>query len=282
MSAQLRFVSHGYAAVLGIPIVAGREFTDRDLPDAEPVMLVNETFVRTYLSDRDPLGAILQLGWGGAAPRRIVGVVGDVRHRDLADTPRPEMYVPQAQFANRQMTMVVRASNDDTAAAIAPRLRDTIRSVTPAIAVPAVMPLEAYRQQTLAVPRFTATLLGLFGTAALLLTLVGLSGTTAFTAAQRRREIGIRLALGADAGALERLIVRQSLAPVVAGVAAGLLIAAAAGRVLSTWLYDVGPTDPATMAAVSAVVIVTAAAACAVPARRATRLALVASIRQDA
>lgn len=278
-SAQLRFVSDGYIETLGIPVRAGRTFTRDDGPSASPVMVVNEAFVREHFPTEDPIGRLVRAGWGGEAPKTIVGVVGDVRHRAMSDAPRAEMYVPQAQFANRQVTLVVRAGSSTDA--VAAPIVAALRAFDPDAPVTAPRSLASYRAATLALPSFGATIVGGFGGMALLLTLVGVYGVTSYSVAQRTREIGVRMALGGRVGDIRRLVVREGLAPVWTGLALGLLASAVVARGLQAWIFDVAPTDPLTYAVVAALLGGVALAACLVPAAHAARLDPLVALRDE-
>ncbi len=269
-SAQLRFVDAAYFDTLGIPVRAGRAFSRDDRASAPAVAMVNEAFVRAHLRGENPLGRRIKLGWGGEAPKEIVGVVGDVRHRSLGDEARPEVYVPQAQFANASVTLLVRTSGQ--AEGLARELEAIVRSLDPLLPLTEVRTLEAYRNDTLAEPRFLTLLLGLFAALALTLTLVGLYGVTSYHVSQRTREIGIRLALGAGAGDIFQLVTREGMRPVLIGLVAGLLGAAIASQFLRSQLYGVSPFDVTTFVAIALLCTGAGILACLLPARRATRV----------
>ena len=269
-TAGLRFVSASYFHTMRIPFVDGRAFSAQDRDGAPPVVAVNEAFVREFLPGEVALGRMLSLGWGGETPKQIVAIVGDVRHKSLGDRPRPEMYVPQAQFGNTSVTVVMRSAA--TTDAIGPAMLAAIHDVDPLLALSGVKTLDDYRADTLAVPRFGAWLLGGFGVLALLLTTVGLYGVTSYTTAQRTQEIGVRMALGAQVSDVLRLVIRQGAQPVLVGLAIGVLGALAASRALGAWLYEVAPTDPWTLISVASLLAVVALLACYIPARRASRV----------
>jgi putative ABC transport system permease protein len=269
-AAQLRFISPGYFETLQIPLKAGRAFTPRDDPQAPNVMLVNEAFVREYLRDETVIGRHLKLGWGGDAPKEIVGVVGDVRHRGLGDDVRPEMYVPQAQFPNTDITLAVRTQNDPLM--LSNMVKKEVRALDPALAVTDIKTLNQFRRETLATPRFNSFLLGGFALLALLLTLVGLYGVMSYSVTQRTPEIGIRMALGASAADVLRMIVAQGARLIAVGLALGLVGACALTRVLQNLLYDVRPTDPLTFALTALLLATVTLLACYWPARRATQV----------
>lgn len=269
-NAQLRFIGADYFKALAIPVKRGRAFTGNDTPQTPAVALVNEAFVRAYFKDADPLGKHLKLGWGGDAPKEIVGVVGDVRHRSLSDQARPEMYVPQTQFANAGITLIVTsASAPET---LMQPLRQIVRELDPEMPLKDLKTLADYRAQTLAVPRFNTFLLSVFAGLALVLTLVGLYGVMSYSVTQRTPEIGIRMALGAQAGDVLRLVIGQGMRLVAVGIGVGLVGALLVTRLLQSYLYDVKAADPLTFAIVAVLLLAVAGLACYWPARRATRV----------
>jgi putative ABC transport system permease protein len=276
--AQLRFVGVGYFDALDIPVKSGRAFTARDDPQAPPVALVNEAFVRAHLNGVSPLGLHLKLGWGGDEPKEIVGVVGDVRHRGLDDAARPEMYVPQAQFANAGVSLIVRTeSAAEGRAGVRPEglvgaITREIRALDPEMPLAAVKTMAAYRDDALAVPRFNALLVGLLALVALTLTVVGLYGVVSYGVTQRTQEIGVRLALGARGADVLRMVVVEGLKTALVGVLIGLGAALAASRLLGGLLYGVSARDPLTFAGVAAMLTLVALAACWIPARRAAKV----------
>lgn len=278
-SVQLRFVSADYFTVLGIPVRDGRGFAEADRAGAEPVALVNEAFVRTHLGGSSAVGRSVKLGWGGNDPKRIVGVVGDVRHRSLSDSVRPEVYVPQAQFANASVTLVV-------VAAVPPEtlersVRATIQALDPDLPVTGLRTLDSYRAAALAEPRLFAVLLSGLGITALVLTLVGLYGSAGYDAAARTREIAIRLTLGASPRSVIGLVTRQGLRPVALGVIVGGGLSLLAARPLQDRLFGVGPGDWLSLAAVAFLCLATGAVACLIPAWRTSRVDPAVTLRQD-
>lgn len=269
-SAQLRFIGLNYFQTLNIPALDGRDFTARDNPHAPPVMIVNETFVREYFKGENPIGKRLRLGWGGDEPKEIIGVVGNVRHRALSDAARPEMYVPQAQFANAGITLLVRSALKPEAM-IAPIKRE-IYALDPQLPVTGVKSLDEYRADSLAVPRFNTFLLSLFAGLALLLTAIGLYGLMSYSVTQRTNEIGIRLALGAQPRDVRRLILGHGVRLMAVGVSLGVAASLALTRLMAGRLFEVSATDPLTFAGVALLLIGIVLPACWIPARRATQV----------
>jgi putative ABC transport system permease protein len=278
-SAQLRFVSPGYFRVLNIPLVSGRDFTDRDNPQAPRVMLINEAFAREHFSGENPLGKKLKLGWGGDRAKEIVGVVGDVRHRSLSDTARAEMYVPQAQFSNADITLIIHSSGNPEN--LINPIKQQIRALDPELPLTNVKTLESYRNEALATPRFNTLLLGALALLALALALVGLYGVVSYGVAQRTQEIGVRMALGALPTDILKMVVREGMTLMLIGGLLGLTCAFAALRFLQQFLYDVNPTDPLTFSAVTSLLALVALLACWIPARRATRVDPLTALRYE-
>jgi putative ABC transport system permease protein len=209
--------------------------------------------------------------------REIVGVVGDVKTRRLDAATAPMVYVPHAQYVSDSMTVVVRTGGDPLA--VLPLVRTQLGLVDREVALASIRTGDQIVALAVAQQRFRTILMGLFAAVALLLAAVGLYGVTSFAVNQRRAELGLRIALGAEAAAVRWLVLREGLIPVGIGIAAGLAAAVALGRVLAGLLYEISPTDPATLATVSTVLALVAALACYVPARRATRVDPLAAMR---
>jgi putative ABC transport system permease protein len=276
-------VDPDYLAALGLPIVAGRAFLARDFDGADRVALVNETAARAYWPDGGPLGR--RIREPGGEWTTIVGVVADFGHPGLPAKDMAEFYLPLAphvlsspSFA--RPTALVRFDHSTTATSVE-RIRSTIWSLDPDLALPAISTARDELGARLAEPRFYAVLLGAFSGLALLLAAVGVYGVVTHSVARRTREIGIRMALGAPAGAVRRLIVRQSLRVVAIGVVLGLFVGAAASRLLQGLLFGVEPNDPATFVSVAALLLAVAAAAAWIPARRALRADPLRALRAD-
>ena len=285
--------SSGFFETLGIPVKLGRSFTDRDDMKSPPVAIVNEAFVRQFLKDADPLSERILIGHGVSAEydaeptRQIVGVVGDVRNDALASEPRPTMYVPQFQlpdgvnrFMLRQVPIawMIRATGEPhrLAAAVQQQLRDVLN-----LPVANVWTMDELREHSVSRQRFNMLLMGTFGGLALLLAAIGIYGLMAYTVAQRKQEIGIRLALGAEASQVRNMVVRQGMALALAGVIAGLAAAWGATRLIQSFLYGVKARDPIAFLAVPAVLAVVALIAVWLPAYRAGRVSPVESLRYE-
>ncbi len=278
-SADLRAVDSGYFTALKIPLRRGRLFSAADGPDAPHVLLINEALAKRYFPAQDPLGRRLTLGINGFEGA-VVGVVADVKQVVLEKPAHEEAYVlfSQAPFWPTAR-LVVRTAGDPLA--VAPRLREEVRALDPAQAVAAVRPLDEVTGRSIAQPRFRAALAGSFGVLALSLAAIGLYGVLSYGVSRRRREIGIRMALGAGEGQVVRLVVSRGLLLAGIGLAAGALAALAATRLLSSFLFGVSTTDPGAFLGTSALLIGVAALARYLPARRAARIDPGAALRQD-
>jgi len=272
-SARMQVVTAGYFSALGVPLVAGRRFDDRDAPDAPAVAVVNRAFADRYFPD----GAVghvvtheLSIVPGQATRRQIVGVVGNVRQFRLDEPFEPQLFVPHAQMPWPAMAMVVRTSlpPDQLAATV----RGAVRQLNPRAIVPAAAEMNQMLDDSLGQPRLRAWLLGVFACAALLLASIGLYGTIAFRIQQRRSELAIRLVLGATTARTRGLMMRDGLGLAAVGTVAGALVAFALTRLLSTMLFGVNAFDAATVGAVAALLLGVSAIASYLPARRVVRI----------
>jgi putative ABC transport system permease protein len=274
-SAGYQMVSATYFQTLGIPILAGRDFTDSDRAGSVQVCIVNEAFVRRYLSGRNPLDTRLVVNAmaqpSQAILREIVGVVRQVKERPGEQEDRPHIYVPIAQNPWWSASLVVQADRTP-ATALTPAIRAAVARVSPDTPVTAVRTLDDIEHEATATPRFRAALVGTFAGLALILATVGVFGVLGYSVQQRWREFGVRIALGASTGVVLGLVARSAVAIVGTGVAIGLVAAAALARTMSTFLFGVEPFDPFTYLAAVAVILVTAAVAASAPAIRATRV----------
>ncbi|HSR69594.1 MAG TPA: ABC transporter permease [Acidobacteriota bacterium] len=268
MSIDYNVVTPGYFETLDIALVQGRDFDSRDQADSTPVIIIDEAFAERYLGGRDPIGAVVNTV---GAERRIIGVARNVKLSSLGEAPKPLMYLAQSQFMQNDMTAVLRA-RAGSGADLAPRLRDQVRRIDPNLPVFQVRVMEEQVAVALFPARAGAWLLGLFAALALSLSAMGLYGVMAFWVSRRRKEFGIRLALGADRGDLIRLVLGQGLLLALAGLALGALASLGAGSLLSGFLFGVDSFDFPTFAAVSLILTLTAALACAFPALRAMRV----------
>jgi putative ABC transport system permease protein len=280
---EWRAVTPAYFRTLGIALVAGRVFEDTDLAAGPPVAIVNEAFARRYFGGENPIGKRIEVGrrqseWINASlvglSVEIIGIVADIREVSLRTEPRRTMYVPQAQaptrLSNVRGTMpVFIARGRFTGGGVDRALMDAIRAVDPGLPRPQVFPLDDLVARSLARERFGATLLSVLAALALALTAFGIYGVLAYTVQQRRREIGIRMALGASGSQVARLVMVQGIVPVLVGVILGALSSIGVSQVVAGFLWGVTPTDPATLATVAAILLGVALAASWIPAREA-------------
>jgi putative ABC transport system permease protein len=282
----LRVVSPDYFAAIGMRLLEGRAFVPQDTLDAEPVVIVNQTFARRYLG-ADPLRSILPTALDGAREGatswRIVGVVQDVRHRSATDQVQPEIYLTPSQLAggpSAAQFLVVRTAGDPLR--LATDLRSVARAADSNALVEQVMTMDARLLATLARPRLYALLLGAFAVFALLIAGIGLFSGLMYGVSQRTREIGIRTALGATPGDIVRLVVSQGAMMTAAGLVVGFAVAAFSAKGLSSFLFGVPTRDPLSFVLVGAVLAAVALVACAVPARRAARIDPLKGMRSQA
>jgi putative ABC transport system permease protein len=278
-NAQVRSITPGYLEALSIPLKAGRVFSDEDGAESPRVAIVSESAARRYWPGENPVGRQLRVHVNESvrAPREIIGVVGDVRLAGMDTEPVPVIYVPHTQYGPETMTVMVRAAGD--AAALVPELKGALGAMAPSVARGRVRTMDDLVAASVAQPRFRTMLLTIFAAVSLVLAALGLYSVVAFSVNQRRTELGLRLALGADPQAVLRLVLREGMAPVAVGIAAGLAGATALARVMATLLFGVEPFDPLTFAAVSGTLAAVALVACYLPARRAMRVDPATSLR---
>jgi len=273
-SADFFAIGDGYFKTLGVSILKGRDFNERDGEKAPGVIIVNQAFAEKFFPNEDPIGKRIKPGiaTGEKKPdwREIVGVVADVRNRNLSSELRIGYFVPAAQIPFNQMTMVVRTTNDPHSLITA--VQNEVHAMDKELPVFSVKTMEEYISAAVAAPRFNTTLLAIFAAVALVLTIVGLYGVMSYSVAQRTNEIGIRMALGAQTGDVLRLIVSQGFKLVLMGLGLGLIGAFALMWVIASLLFGVTTKDPLTYAAVAILLAVVALLACYIPARRASRV----------
>ncbi len=272
-TAESRAVATGFFRALEVPVLEGRPFEPADEADeAGNVVVVSRTFARRWFPGGDAVGSAIRIFDRDAPPSRIVGVVGDVTQFTLDADPEPVVYVPFAQapdYMQGEPWVIVRTSGDP--GILAAPIRAAIAEVEPRAPVFSVRPLSAVVAGTMAAPRFRTLLLLAFAAVAFLLAAVGVYGMVGYSVARRLPELGVRIALGADSGRIRRLVVGQGLRPVLLGTGAGLLVGAAAVRVLARYLYGVPATDPITFIGTPLALGLVAALAAWLPARRAAR-----------
>ncbi len=272
-----RVASTDYFRTIHLPLISGRLFTESDDVQAQQVAVINQTLARHRWGNEDPVGKRISFDQGRNWVT-IIGVVGDVRQYGLNREPSDELYRPVRQTSGAG-NLVVRTAV--TPAVMIQQLRQAVYAVDPENAIDQVQTLETVRSESLASPRLTTVLLGLVAALAVLITAAGIAGVMALTVSQRTHEIGIRMALGASASSVLRLVLRQGLALVLIGLALGVAGAFALTRLMSTLLFAVEPTDPLTWLAVALVLAAVAALACFVPARRATLIDPLTALRSE-
>jgi putative ABC transport system permease protein len=281
-----------YFDVLGVRLVRGRALSDVDTETSEPVVVVNETLAKRYWPGQDPVGR--RVAWG--IPKnhgpwmRVVGVIGDIKQAGLAAATEPETWQPWRQLPDqllgnnivsifRGMRLMVRSGVPP--ASLLPAIRQEVRALDPALPMTDVQTLDEIVGASGAPQRFNAALLGGFAGVALLLAAVGIGGVLAISVSRRTQEIGIRLALGADAGDVVRMVIRQGMVLVIAGLAIGLPSALVATRLLRTLLFETAPHDAVSFAAATVILCAVALVACAAPALHASRVSPITALRID-
>jgi predicted permease len=282
VDAIYRIVTEDYFGSMGIRLLSGHGFTAQDTGSSEPVVVVNETFARRYLPD-DPLGVEIRPELEQYRPRtsrwRVVGVVADVRQGSLTEPVQPELYATTGQmtasFPGQFLT--VRTGGDP--AALATDLRAIVRAASRNAAIDQVMTMEGRLRTSLSRPRLYAVLIGGFSSFAVLIAVIGLFGGLSYGVTQRRREIGIRTALGATPHDIVGLVLKQGVVMTLTGLLVGFGVAASTGRYLSGFLFGVTPADPATYAIVGLALVLVAGVACAIPARRAAHVDAIEALR---
>jgi putative ABC transport system permease protein len=285
--ASYRAVSAGYLKTLGVPLITGRWIEDRDREGAPAVVVVNSSFARTYFSNQSPIGQHIQVG---AVPNpdprvpwmEIVGIVADVK-QSLASESSSEMYVPYRQADQvlpvLTMSLVVRTAGDPLAQTNS--IRSVVQNIDPNQPVTAIRSMEENVAQSVSAPRFRTVLLSVFAGIALVLAAVGIFGVMAYSVAQRTRELGLRIALGASRGRVLQLVLAHGVRLTLVGVGIGLVATFLLTRYVSSLLFNVPPYDPMTLVGVVAALVVISLCACYLPARRATLVDPIVALREE-
>ena len=276
-----RSISPGYFQTLRIPLLAGRDFTERDGADAPLVVILSNSTAKKLFPDENPLGKQLLFGvdHGNGLMAEVVGVVGDVRSRELARANDVEFYRPSPQRSLSFFNLIVRTSmNPETAA---PMVRAALDKIDKEIPILQPNTLDTIITQSLGQRRLTMGLLGAFAGIALLLAVVGIYGAVAYTVEQRTAEIGVRMALGAQVKDVLHLVVRQGMNPVLIGLGLGLVAIFGTGRFLTAQLYQISPNNPILLALTAAGLAIAALLACLIPARRATSIDPIQALRSE-
>jgi putative ABC transport system permease protein len=276
--ANVRMATPGYFTTLGLPLVSGREFSAQDATNAPRVIIINESLARSAWKGQDPLGRTLVLDYqGGPTERQVVGVVRDARYHGPRSDPAPEIFIPHAQNPYLVMNVVVRTTIDPGALAQAARAQAL--KVDPDQPVHSVTTMERLLDDTMQQDRFAMLFVALFAAAGLVTAATGVYALLAYTVAQRRREIAVRMAIGASSYSVARLIVMESLLLALVGCLVGAIGVAAASRLARSVLFGIAPHDPLTLGTTAAVLLTAVLAASWLPARRAARINPVSAMR---
>jgi putative ABC transport system permease protein len=283
VSSDVRSADPTFFSAIGAPLLLGRAFTRADVAGGPRVVIVNQTLARKLFGNANPIGRHMGSCMFGADDKpvwlEVVGVSGDMRANGFANEVPSQLYVPTPQFVNGYNAYVIRGTVP--VATLLPAIRQAVATVDPALALSAVSTMDDAIGRTLALPRFTMWLLSLLGAIGLILALVGVYGVISYIVTQRTREVGIRIALGANVAGIQWMLVRQGLALGVAGIALGSAVSLIAMRYLQSLIYGVTAHDPLTFGGVALLLIAVAAAASWIPARRATRIDPLAALRAN-
>jgi len=270
----------GAFATLGIPLVEGRDFDDRDTFDAPFTAIVNQKLATETFPGQDPIGHLINWGMDSPEPMKIVGVVGNVRQAGPAASPESEIFAPYLQHPGPSTGLNILARTALEPDALFQTLRQKAQALSPNVPVKFTA-LQASVSENVAAPRFRTLLLGGFAALAVILAMAGIYGVMSYVAGQRSNEIGLRMALGASRSDVLWLILRQALALAGAGIVLGLLCAAAVTQLLQSMLFEVNPTDPLTYIAVIAALAAVVLGASYIPARRAMRVDPMVALRYE-
>jgi putative ABC transport system permease protein len=273
-----RVVSPGYFKTMEIPLLRGRLFDEHDDSNSAPVMVISKKTAETLWGSDDPLGRAIRIV-GNGEQLIVVGVVGDVRNTALNLDPNAATYISAAFRQAPLMDVAVRTEGNPNSAIAG--VRQKLHEVDPELPMANVRSMQEWISTSAAQPRLNSALLEIFSLAALLIAAIGTYGVLSYSVNQRTREIGVRIALGAQRGDVLRLVASEGMTTAVAGISAGLVAAFAISRVISSLLYGIHAHDLATYAGVAGVLLVVAAAACYIPALRATRIDPIVALRYE-
>lgn len=276
--ADVRVVDAGYFQAMSIPLISGRTFNEAESTEARHVVIVNQTLARQYFPGQDPLGQRLTINMKQEnVPSEIIGVVGDVKHSGLDVEARPMTYWPHPELAFSSMTLLIRGTSDPLSMAAA--VQREVKALDKDLPISEVRTMEQLLASATARARFVAVLLAIFAGMAMALAAVGIYGVMSHSVAQRSREIGIRMALGAERSDVIRMVVRQGLVLAGAGIVIGIAGATAITRLMSGLLFGVTATDPLTFVTIALLLAAVAFLACLIPARKATKVDPLIAIR---
>src|SRR5262249_3011198 len=279
---DVRLVNIDFFKTMGIPILKGRDFTEREIVEGDArVVIINETMARRFWRNENPLGRRIKLNrlepWD-----EVIGVVGDIKTTDLDGEVDPTVYCPHHSWGFAWGTIVARTSVEPSS--LAPTVMREIHKLDPDVAISDVRPMEDVLWRSIARPRFNTMLLTMLALVALALALMGIYGMMSYAVSQRTREIGVRMALGANSGDVLKLVIKHGMTLTLIAVGLGLALSFALTRLLSGWLgwlYQVKPTDPVTFIGVPLLLSAVALLACYIPARRATKLDPMETLRHE-
>jgi putative ABC transport system permease protein len=275
---QYSGITSGYFRAMGIPLLKGRDFSEREMWETGGVVIINTAMARQLWTNQDPLGKRIKHGtqqnW-----LTVIGVVGDVRQRRLDLEPYPQIYVPYADYQHTTMTLAVRAASNPTGLVAA--VRREASGLDPSLPVFNVMTINQALTQSTADKRLTMTLLSLFAALAMALATVGIYGVLSYMVTQRTHEIGVRMALGAQQGDVVKLVVGQGMRLVLVGLSVGWLAALFLARLMSSLLFGVTPSDPGIFLVVTMLLFIVTLSACYIPARRASKIDPIVAVRHS-
>ncbi|MDX6498756.1 MAG: hypothetical protein QOG23_2016 [Blastocatellia bacterium] len=271
-------VTPDYFRTLQIPLLKGRQFTAQDSKDAPGAIIVNDILASTLWPNEDPIGKRLTVGFE-KTPRQIIGVVGNIKQTTLDATARPAMYMPHLQSPNSGMTVLVRTTGEPLAMTAA--VREQVRALDKDVPIYHIQTMDQVLGSSVAQPRFSMLVVGLFAALALVLAVVGIYGVMAYSVSRRAHEIGVRMALGARTSQVLKLVLKEGMTLTLVGIAIGIFGAFALTRMMATLLFGVGPKDPITFMGVAALLAAVAFVACYIPARRATRVDPLVALRYE-
>jgi putative ABC transport system permease protein len=275
--AEFAVVSPGYFETMGIPLLSGRQFSDRDGASTPPVAVVSEAMVRRYWPGQNPIGK--RLGFGGPNTFEIVGIVGSTKTEGLGEAPYPQIYGLFTQVPQRTMSLVVRTSPNPQS--VVSPIRALLKSIDKDQPLFNVRTMDEILSESIAQQRLNTLLLSIFAALALILAGVGIYGVMSYSVKQRTHEIGIRMALGAGAASVVRMVVLNGMSLAGMGVVVGLGAALALTQLIADLLFAVSPSDPATFFAISGLIALVALLACYLPARRATKVDPMVALRYE-
>jgi putative ABC transport system permease protein len=278
MIINTRSVSPGYFGTLGISLIKGRDFSDRDKSEAPAAAIINDELARIYFSGEDPIGKRISFddrqSWIS-----IVGIIGDVKQLGLDSSAKPEVYFPYLQVVAPEMSLVIRTSTNPLSLAAA--LKSQIQMIDKDLPIDDAKTMQQLLAESSSGRRFNMLLLSVFAAVALVLAIVGIYGVMSYTVARRTHEIGIRVAVGAQPLDVFRMVIGQGMKLAIIGVACGLAGAFGLTRLMTTMLFGVEPTDPATFVSIAVLLTGVTLVACYIPARRATKVDPLVALRYE-